>query len=188
MERGRADVQIFAITGAQQIERQDVHRQPQGGDDEHRRREDLDRLEQPPDGLEDDPADDEQQRHAVDESGQDLEPVVAIGAPGIGGAPPDTEAQPGEQERRGVDQHVPGIGEQRQRAGVYSADHLDDHEDAGQDHGLEEAGLVVGVAVTVTERLSPRPRHAMFHTAIARDRSPITPATRPPRAPGATRR
>ena len=189
MERGRADVEIFAIAGAQDVEHEHVHRQPQGGDDEHRPGEDLDRLEQSPDGLEDDPADDEQKRHAVDEGGQDLEPVIAIGAPGIGGSPPDAEAQPGEQQRRGVEQHVSGIGEQRQRAGVNPADHLDDHEDAGQDHGLEQAGLVVGVAVTVTVRLSPWPGHAMpFDAATARDRSWFMPATRQPRAPGATRR
>ena len=176
MERGRANVQIFAISGAQQSEHQDIHHQPQGGDDEHRPREDLDRLEQPPDGLEDDPADDEQKRHAVDESGQDLEPVIAVRAPGIGGAPPDTEAQPGERERRGVDQHVPGVGEQRQRAGVNPADHLDDHEDAGQDHGLEEAGLVVGVAVTVRTPPVGGGRHP---TALSiRDRSRARDATR----------
>ena len=52
-----------------------------------------------------------------------------------------------ERQRHRIGQHVPGIGEQGQRAGDDAADHFDQHERASQDERNRHPALVTFIGV-----------------------------------------
>ena len=159
VQRGAPDVEVVAVAAVQEREGHDVDQQAQARDHEHEAALDRGRRQEAAGGLDRDPADHQDQRHAVDEGGQHLEAVVAVGAPRVLWPAADPERHPGERERGGVGQHVAGVGEQRQRARGEPAQDLDAHEARGQHEGPEDAALVVrrgvgagvpgGVAVAV---------------------------------------
>ena len=69
----------------------------------------------------------------------------------------DAVGDPGERERHGVGQHMPGIGDERERTRQQPANRLRQHEAAGEDRGEQDAVLVssarrrhVAVAVAVS--------------------------------------
>jgi hypothetical protein len=61
----------------------------------------------------------------------------------IGGSPGEPEGKPGKGERCEVGQHVTGVGDQGQGAGNQPADHLGQHEAAGQQHHPEDLALAL---------------------------------------------
>ena len=107
------------------------------------------------DRFEDDPAGHREEGHAVDEGGEDRNPVEAVGAACVGRAPGEAEGEPGERQGGEVGQHVAGVGEERQRAGEEAARHLGEHEAAGEEcrdaDGAGAGGVLGrdGVAVRV---------------------------------------
>ena len=121
----------------------DVHGEADGGDDQHRHAQHLDRLEHALDGLEADHRRDEEQGEAIGECGQNLETIKAVGALPVGGAPGDTHRQVGEREGGRVGQHVAGIGEQRQRAGDDAAGRFGDQRHGRQQAGQQQPALVL---------------------------------------------
>ncbi len=77
------------------------------------------------DGFVEDPRHDGQHRDRVDEGGDHLDARQAEGVPVRDRPARDEVGREREQQRRRVGRHVPGIGQQRQRPGPQSADHLD---------------------------------------------------------------
>jgi hypothetical protein len=61
----------------------------------------------------------------------------------------DAKRRPGERKGSGIGEHVPSIGDQRQRAGEQATDHLGHHAAAGQQHRPEHLLLVVPGCVVV---------------------------------------
>ena len=133
----------------QHAEGRDVDGEAERGDDQHGRAGDLDGVEQAPDRLDGDPGGDREEREPVDEGGEHGEAVEAVGAPPVGRAPRDARREPGQRQRGEVRQHVPGVGEQRQRARDDAADRLGDHEAAGQQRDDAEPPLLAGTRMVV---------------------------------------
>src|SRR5690606_33165414 len=138
-----ADVQVLPIAAAQQPEGDAVDEEADERDREHRAAQNLDRIEEAPDGLDRDPDDNDQKRTAVREGGEHLNPVITIGPAWVGRPARDPEGDPRESESRRVCQHVPGVGDQRQRTRDQSADSLHHHEGAGEQQREQDATLVV---------------------------------------------
>ena len=145
-------LRLRAAAAMQDPERDRVDDQAGGGDDQHGAADHRHRLHEALHRLPGDGDRDEEQRQPVDEGGQHLEAVEAVGALPVGGARRDPHGEPGERQRRGIGQHVAGVGEQRQRPGDDAADRLGQHGDRGQQAGPEQAALVgagLGVRVAV---------------------------------------
>ena len=104
-------------------------------------------LQQALNGLEQDPADDQQQTEPVDERRQDLETLVTVGQVAARRALADMERGSSERQRHRVSQHVAGVGQQRQRPGQDAADDLDDHESARQDERDQYTLQVPGIGL-----------------------------------------
>ena len=64
------------------------------------------------------------------------------------------EADPGQQQAGEVGQHVAGVCQQGQRTRQKPANHLCQHEQAGQERGKANAALVCAMSVIVTVTLS----------------------------------
>ena len=133
-QRG-AQVEVAAVAARQHPEAREVDEEAGGRDGEHQAALDRARVGEPLDRLDDDPGGDREEREAVDEGGEHREPVEAVGAARVGRAAGDAEGEPGHRQRGEVGQHVPGVGDQRQRAGEEAAGDLDQHEAAGQERG-----------------------------------------------------
>ena len=140
-----AQIEILPIATAQQGERDHVDQQTKHGDRQHQAALHRDGRDQTAQRLDGDPTDDRHQGDAVHEGGQNLEAMVTVGAAPILRLAAEAKCDPGQRQRGGVGEHVAGIGEQRQRARDQPADHLGDHEAAGQQHGPEHQ-LLVGEA------------------------------------------
>jgi hypothetical protein len=80
---------------------------------------------------------------------QHLETVEAVGALPVRRTPRDAEGEPGQRQRGGVDQHVAGVCQQRQRARQHAAHRLYHHETAGQQRHPADPGLIVRPSVSV---------------------------------------
>ena len=144
MDGGALEVEVGPLAAPEDPQNDEVDHQAHGRDHQHGPAENLDRREQAARRLDQDPADDGDQGHAVDEGGQHLEAMVAIGAARVVGTPGDAERHPGERQGGGVGQHVAGVGDQRQRAGEQPAHHLGHREPAGQPQGDQHAARVIG--------------------------------------------
>ena len=127
-------------------ESKDVHYEPRGGDDQHRLPQDLGRRHETSHGLEQNPADDQQQAQAIDEGGENLEALVAECSSAVGRSFADVKRNRRKRERHRIREHVPGVGEQRKRASENTADDLHHHEGARQNQRDDDAPHV---AVTV---------------------------------------
>ena len=116
---------------------------------EHRHRHDgpaghVGRLPEPLVGGEEDADGHHAQEHAVDEGGEDLDAVVAIGL-GRGGGPlrePDREQA--QEEATRVDQHVQRVGEEREAARPQADAGLHHQEARGEAEHREQPVLVAG--------------------------------------------
>jgi multiple sugar transport system ATP-binding protein len=89
-----------------------------------------------------DPDPDEQERDAVDLGGQDLrspEPERPAPASGLRGKPGGDESQ---RQRDGVAEHVPGVGEQRERVGDDAAGDLEGHQAGDEGERGDEPAAV----------------------------------------------
>ena len=85
---------------------------------------------------------------------------------------------PGEAECRGIGEHVPGIGEQRQRAGEQAPGNLGCHEADGQQQRPENAPLIAMLVTVVMclfgchlcgsahAALKPAPGHLWYSVGI----------------------
>jgi hypothetical protein len=130
-----ADVEALGGVPVQEPRGHQVHHEAEGADGEHGTAEHAPRVEQPLVRLVEDGADDDEQHEGVDEGGQDLRPVVAVGLGGRGRARGDPDGEEGEREAAEVGQHVGGVGEEGEAARDERAHHLDEHVAAGEEEG-----------------------------------------------------
>jgi hypothetical protein len=130
-ERG-LHVQVVATRAREDRGGGGVDDEPDERHDEHPAAENVLRVVEPADGLDEDPDGDHCEGDAVRERGEDLRPPVAE-AP-LGGRGPTREPRGDERERqRGrVAEHVPGVGEQRKASREPSADDLAQRVRAGK--------------------------------------------------------
>ena len=128
--------------------------QAAGRDDQHRAGRDVRRVGEPADRLDQHEDRDAGEQHGVGQRGEHLEPVEAERALRVGGGPAGGGDR-GERHRDAehVGEHVPGVGEQGQRAGQQRGDRLDHHEAGQQPGGPPEPG-----AVLARRRAAPGPR------------------------------
>ena len=101
--------------------------------------------------------------------------MVAIGSAAIGRPRRETQGHPGEGQRCGVGEHVPGVGQQCQRTGQKTADDFHDRKAAGEHERPHQAiavlGVIVGVSVLRVAGITPRRglyvgRRALHSTSI----------------------
>ncbi len=107
------------------------------------------RRKQPLDRFEHDEGDQGELGERVDEAGQHLDAPVTVGAARVGEARREPGAEEGQQQRQRVDQHVPGIRQQRQRSRPQAADRLRDQHHGGQYEGEQQLALVPALGVIV---------------------------------------
>ena len=101
----------------------------------------------------------DEQRDAVDLRGEDLGAPEAERHPAAGRPQREPRRPHAQPERGGVDEHVRGVREQRQRVGDDPEHHLGRHEGEDQDErDRERPGIGVGAhAVVVTVMVRHRP-------------------------------
>ena len=87
----------------------------------------LRRLE-PPNRFPHDPERDDEERRAIQERGENLPTQVAICLFRTAGLPAHPCHEQRQRERARVGEHVPGVGQQRERVRHQSAHRLGDHE------------------------------------------------------------
>ena len=92
----------------------DVDHQPPGRDDGHQAEGNLGRARGPLPGFGKDEQRDDDQRNAVEEGGQDLETLVAVGPRGVGRTAGGPGGEQGPHQGHVVGQHVAGVGQQSQ--------------------------------------------------------------------------
>ena len=124
----RRHVQVAAVAALEHAQHGQVGQQAEHRDAEHGAACDFARRLEALDGFPEDPGDHGEQRQRIDEGGEDLHPVMTAGARSADGALADARSEPGQREGGGIRQHVPGVGEQRERAREQSADDLEHHE------------------------------------------------------------
>ena len=123
-----AHVQALAARARQRPGGDAVDGRAGQADDQHDRAVDLGRVGDPLHGRDRDQARQHEQADAVDLGAQDLGPPEAERVGAARRALRQAHGHERERDRAGVGEHVTGVGEQRQRAGDQSGDHLDDHE------------------------------------------------------------
>jgi hypothetical protein len=113
-------VQVARIAVAQHCEGDHVHHEARHRDREHRPPEDGSGRAQAADRLDDDPRRDREQK-PVHKRGENLEAVITVAALLVVRPARDPDGDPCERERRGVGEHVAGVGDERERAGSIRA-------------------------------------------------------------------
>ena len=146
----------------------DVHGHAGERDDHHHAPGDRDRIEQPSHRFDRDEHDQRQHRQRIDERRQHFRPRVAVRRARRRRPARDRVGEQRDGERRGVGGHVPGVGDQRQRAGQPAADRLDHREARGQPErdpqrpsrrvAVVVAGMGVPMARQVVRRRAGRRR------------------------------
>ena len=155
---------------------EEVDGEPDHADDEHPAAGDVGRVGEAPRGLHEDPDGDDDEQDAVRERREDLGPPVAE-APLRRRRP---TGEPGreqrERQRRCIGEHVPGVGEHRQRVGDQADDDLHDEEARNERKCDRErlpvgaqAGVLVAVGVHGNQATAAReqPLYAKFTSAAA---------------------
>ena len=137
---GAAGVEAALARAVQQRQADQVHDQPRRGDGQEEPGPDRLGVLDPLDRLDHDPAGDAEQRRAVHQRGQDLPAEVAVGLGVVGRPLGDPRREQAEGQRADVGEHVPRVGQQRQRAAEPAADGLDHHEGAGEPQHQPQAG------------------------------------------------
>ncbi len=146
LQVGTFEVEALLRAGAEQCEGHEVGGEPERGDDQHRRPEDLRGLGQAADRLVEHVDGHPEQEDRVGEGGQDLQSVEPEGVVGAAGLLREVDRSQGHADPEHVGEHVAGIREQRERVGDHSHDHLDDHEHGEEHERSEETALVAGAA------------------------------------------
>src|SRR5690554_1548933 len=145
MEDRPLHVHMLAISARKQVEHEQVHKETKSGDDEHRPGEHLRGISKALIGFDEDPKDDPKERERVDEARDYLESEITKGAFPVGFAAAETEGRIGEPQRDRIREHMPGVGDEGERAGDVAADGLDEHEGEDQKERDEDLALVVPV-------------------------------------------
>ena len=147
VEQGAPYVEVVAIGAVKHRECGDVGREAQPRHRQHGAGQHLRRVQQPVDRLAEDPDADEDEADPVGEGGENGEAVIAVGACLVGRAVAQPEGEPGEEQGYRVDEHMCGIGQQRERPRDHPAGHLGEHEACGQQQRPEDASLIAAVRV-----------------------------------------
>jgi hypothetical protein len=137
---GAPSVEITIPDAVQDPQADEVHHEPGGRDDQEESCPDRLGVLDPLDRLDHHPAGNSEQRCTVDQSGQNLPPLVAIGLAVAGGPERYPSAEESEPQRPRIGEHVAGIGDQGERAAEPSPDGLDHHEGEGKGEDDRQAG------------------------------------------------
>ena len=148
------DVQAGPVGLADQPGRGDVDHDADQRGDEHQQSLHLRRVEQPPDGLVDEPGREQQQGEPVGLGGEDLGAFEPVGPAALRGPGGQVDRPQGQHDGRGVGEHVPGIGDQRQGLGDDPDNDLGGHERHDQ---RQRPGQVTLVGVRVHPVRMPVP-------------------------------
>ena len=160
LEVGTPDGERLRLPPAQQREPDAVGDEPDDGDREHETGLDRPGRQDAGDPADDHADPDDRDDQPVHQRGEDLgalPPEGARGGRGPGGEGRGAERQP---DPGGVGEHVPGVGDQRERPGHQPADHLDhqhderEHED-GESRPRCACAAVECVAVVVAHQPQP---------------------------------
>ncbi len=137
---------VEALRGAdvQQPHARQVHEEAQGGHHQDGDARDVRRLPEPLVGGDQDGDRHHAEHDAVDERGQDLHAVVAVGLGRRGRALGEPDREQAQQHASRVHQHVGGVGEEREAAGPEPDRRLHHQECGGQPEDGEQAVLVAG--------------------------------------------
>ena len=128
MKRRGPYVQIFFTAAAVQYpERQNIGDQPGNGDNHHCRPGYRLWMPKALKSLPDDKKSNDHQCNRIHKGGKRGQSEPAKGVAGIGRATGKLHGQQSKQERGSVGQHMPGIGQQRQRSGYQPACDLNNH-------------------------------------------------------------
>ena len=155
MEERAAHVQALAAAARQHHRRDEVHRHARKRDAEHEAATHVLRIDQPADGLVDDPAADERERGAVHLRRQHAHAAEAKGPPAGCRPAGHRRRAEGHRERGRVGEHVTGVGEERERAGENPEDDLggeqaDDQAERDQQRPAIRLRVVVRMRMVVT--------------------------------------
>ena len=162
-------IEVAARDPGQQHDRDRVAGQPDHAEDDHRAGGHRRRLDQPPDRLDQDEPADRQQHRGLRRGGQHLGAPVPPG-PVLGGrAAGQHRGHQGQRQPGDVGEHVPGVGQQGQRAGDERADHLDARIVAGDAQHDRQRPAVPGAGRAV---IVAAVRLAATHATAARGTGP----------------
>src|SRR6266567_3544185 len=143
LEEGGADVQALFGTCVQQRHADERDDQTAACHQEHWQRLDFDaRRGEALQSSQDDPAHHDDQRQSVDQRGQDLRSIEAVGLAGGGGSAREANGGYRHAQSEDVAQQVAAIGQECQGAGEPAADNLRQHVDSGDREYSFEATLV----------------------------------------------
>jgi hypothetical protein len=138
LEIGGPHVQRLVAPADQQRQRHRIREQADDREREHRPGVDVGRVHHASYALDRQVAADTEQHHGVQQRGQDLGAVQAEGPPRGGWEARDVRRGQRQADGGRVGQHVPRVGEQRERPADERADHLDDHHHGGDaQHDLQ---------------------------------------------------
>jgi hypothetical protein len=137
-----------AAGSVQHAGRGEVDDEPDGTHGEHPAARDLGRIGQAPNGLDDDPDGDDYKGYAVRKSREDLGPPVAEASLQRRRPAGEPRREQREGQRPRIREHVPCIGEQRERVGQYARNDLDD-EEARDERQRESERTAVGTQTRV---------------------------------------
>ncbi len=127
------DVEALAVGFREDPGSRDVHRNADGRYDGHQRAGDIGRTDQPANRLVDDERAQDEQDGPVRLAAQHLGAPHAVGEVTAARPLDNADDEERKDERAGVGQHVPGVGEQRERMRQDPDDDLEGHE-AGDQH------------------------------------------------------
>ncbi len=156
MLEGPLDVEARAIGPGQPPGGRQVDGHPDAGGDEDGQAVHRLRVDQAPHRHEGEEGRHHQQGDPVAGGGEDLGPLEPERPGPSGRSGRQMQGPEGETEGAGVDQHVAGVGQQRQRVGRQGHHHLGDHEPHDQDHGGHQPPPVAGGREPVPMRIVAR--------------------------------
>ena len=130
VDEGAAHVDALPARSREQQRCDPVHEDPDERDDQHDPALDVVRRDQTANRAVHDPDPDDQERQPVDLGGENLDALVAERPAALRRARSHRGGENREAERRGVGEHVPGVGEQREGVGHDAEHDLAGHEAA----------------------------------------------------------
>ena len=152
MGRRARQIKIAPVAAMDDPKGRQIDQQSGDGDRQHGIAHDGHRLDDAAHRFDADPADHNDQGQSVDEGGDDLQPVIAVGAFVVRRAPGHAEGDPGKRQRDGIGQHMAGVGEQGQQARDQPARNFHRHENGDDDQRPEDAPLVAVLMMAMVMR------------------------------------
>ena len=143
MQQRPLNIQVLLMPAMQDSKGDDIDQQSNDGDSHHDTAEHFNRVIQTLNCFDTYPDHDADQSNAVHECGKHRKTVISVGALHVRRSPGYTKREPCQSQSSSIGKHVSGIGKQRQRAGDYPTNDLDDHETDGQEHGTCNAPFVI---------------------------------------------